>query len=84
MFSCRPLERMIGMIKQQIGSKSKPAENAFNIAKKFAEQGIMSRKGNTLETNIPRKKIVARRARTSECVGLNQFLHLGVEFQFKI
>ncbi len=80
MFSCRPLERMIGMIKQQIGSKSKPAENAFNIAKKFAEQGFISRKDNTTDNAVYKKKVVAKKGRTSGFVRLNEFLYLGAEF----
>ncbi|KAG2229771.1 hypothetical protein INT48_006251 [Thamnidium elegans] len=49
------------MIKQQIGSKSKPAENAFNIAKNFVEQGFISRKDNITDHILCSKKIVARR-----------------------
>ncbi|KAG2228584.1 hypothetical protein INT48_000004 [Thamnidium elegans] len=70
---------MIGMIKQQIGSRFKSGEIAFHIAK----QGFISRKDNTVDTVLQTKKIVARRGRASPFVKLNELWYLGVDFSQK-
>ena len=77
-FSCRPLERMIGIVKQKIGSFSKPAENAYQIIRTLAEQSFLSRKtpacSKTSLTGIVIGKANSEHRRIAE------FRHLGANF----